>query len=630
MGWVCFVQGHPYLLMKRFQYLSLCALILLIGPGFRDFSAAETTPSKLFEEGMGKWLDDVETLEEAAVELEDNVSLQRLRSAYLECRRSFKQIEFILSHLDPEGVRDHINGAPLPHLERKAPEKVVLPPKGMQVLDELIFCEAPYREQKEIRKLCSALKVHAFRLSETHRHIRDCQVFIALRKGLIALFTLGVSGFDTPSSGMALEDARHALEGMQSFWSLYEEAIRSRVPELYEKTLATFGNGLEQLEAAEDFDSFDRLTFLTETINPLYDMILQAQLALGLELPSEVDPRPSPINYFSTNLFAEDFLNARFYSKLPAVKEEERTQLGEVLFFDPVLSENGRMSCGTCHQVDHGFAEPRPKSQASDGKGTLERNSMGLVNAVYAVRYFHDLRTDQLKKQVAHVVFAENEFNTNFAAIQNRLEASEEYLERFRAAFPQQKAQPVNQHTISSALAYYVATLRGFKSPFDRYVRGEAGELNPSVRSGFNLFMGKAACGTCHFPPTFSGLLPPMFSDSESEVLGVPISHDTLKPVLDPDLGRFDNGRPKEQADFYRHSFKTPTVRNIELTSPYMHNGAYADLESVLDFYDRGGGLGMGLDLPHQTLPGDPLNLTEEEKQDIIAFMKSLSNSKGF
>jgi cytochrome c peroxidase len=147
--------------------------------------------------------------------------------------------------------------------------------------------------------------------------------------------------------------------------------------------------------------------------------------------------------------------------------------------------------------------------------------------------------------------------------------------------------------------------------------------IDPAVKRGFNLFMGKAQCGTCHFAPTFFGNVPPFYGTSESEVLGVPKVWDTLNPVLDADIGRY---KFMEFPDFM-HAFKTSTVRNAELTKPYMHNGGFKSLEDVVDFYDRGGGAGMGLDVPNQTLPDKKLNLTAAEKKDIVAFMKALTDT---
>ena len=164
-------------------------------------------------------------------------------------------------------------------------------------------------------------------------------------------------------------------------------------------------------------------------------------------------------------------------------------------------------------------------------------------------------------------------------------------------------------------------------SPFDRYIRGDKQAMNDMQIKGFNLFMGKAKCGTCHFPPYFNSLLPPLFDVSETEVLGTPRTDQLQRPARDNDLGRYD----LYQIRFYQQAFKTPTVRNAQKTAPYMHNGAFKSLETVLEFYNKGGGNGIGLTTAEQTLPDEALSLTPSEMHQIIQFINALTDdSKDF
>jgi len=160
-------------------------------------------------------------------------------------------------------------------------------------------------------------------------------------------------------------------------------------------------------------------------------------------------------------------------------------------------------------------------------------------------------------------------------------------------------------------------------SRFDQYMRGDTLKLTRREKNGFNLFMGKAKCATCHHLPLFNGLLPPDFSETESEVLGVPQSNDRHNAKLDPDEGRF----LFTNSSIHKYSFKTPTLRNIGLTAPYMHNGVYTTLEEVMEFYNKGGGRGLGIAPSSQTLPFDKLNLSKKEIFNIISFMLSLTDT---
>ena len=147
--------------------------------------------------------------------------------------------------------------------------------------------------------------------------------------------------------------------------------------------------------------------------------------------------------------------------------------------------------------------------------------------------------------------------------------------------------------------------------------------INENVKKGFNIFMSKAQCATCHFAPQFNGVKPP-YVGSEFEVLGVP--SDTNYTSLSPDKGRFNINAAKETAN----AFRTGTIRNASKTAPYMHNGVFRNLEQVIDFYDFGGGSGKGLKVNNQTLSSDSLHLTKDDKTNLKAFINSLTEKIEF
>ena len=205
--------------------------------------------------------------------------------------------------------------------------------------------------------------------------------------------------------------------------------------------------------------------------------------------------------------------------------------------------------------------------------------------------------------------------NASFAEIKTRLSQIPEYRSLFRDS--------LTLLQIENALAAYLNTLQPMNSPFDRFIAGDQQALTPQQKNGFNLFMGKAQCGTCHFAPVFNGSTPPFFNRSEYEVLGVPGLTASVKKTADTDLGRYE----RYPVSVYRRAFKTPTVRNAAKTGPYMHNGSFKTLRDVLDFYNEGGGAGIGLASPEQTLSEKKLHLSQEEISDIIAFIGSLTDN---
>ena len=574
---------------------------------------------------------------QAAVE---SGSDEDVRNAVAAMRIAFKRTEFLMCFSDPEFTDDYINGAPLPSLERNTGDVTILEPEGLQVLDETAFAPEGERiDRAKMRELLQLLRkrMELFSSARLQHLLTDQNIFEAVRLNLIRVYSLGLTGFDTPGSLNAIPEAHAGFEAMEFAMSAYydrlntlEGANDNDIDGEFVRGLSDyFTQALSRLEEQSDFNSFDRLEFLREALNPLFGLTLRTHLALDIPTFDEGAQRMTPINYMADNLFSPELLNAHYYTRSsPEEAGEDVVALGKLLFFDPILSVNNQRACASCHQPNKAFTDGLPKSLALNFDGTLDRNAPTLVNAVFSDRFFYDLRASKLNDQIEHVVANEREFHSTFIEIADKLNKSDEYRSLFRRAFPQLGDKPIVAHSISSAVAAYVRSLVAMNSDFDRYARGDGDRIDPAVYRGFNLFMGKAACGTCHFAPNFNGLVPPYFVETETEVLGVPATADTLNPALDTDLGRW-GGRLLERAPFYKHSFKTVTLRNVELTAPYMHNGVYRTLEEVVDFYNRGGGIGLGLDVEHQTLAPDRLDLTDQERADLVAFMHSLTDTSG-
>ncbi|MEM1123898.1 MAG: cytochrome c peroxidase, partial [Bacteroidota bacterium] len=514
------------------------------------------------------------------------------------------------------------------------PEVNVIPPSGLQTLDELIFSDDPQAEIDEIVKLSAKLKkiFSAAVAFQKAKSIQHRYVFESLRYGVIRVFTLGLTGFDTPGSGNAIPEALSATEAMHQTIAIYKNIEPEIAQEQLQEIITLFDESIQYLKKHQDFDTFDRLHFLTNYTNPIYAALYEAHESLQIEFSDEVDPTLSAHNYRSKNLFDTDFFNRAFYAQIAEsdLSDPKKIELGKTLFFDPILSRDLKMSCASCHHPEKAFTDGLPKSKGNKAGKFTSRNSPTLVNSTYSTRYFWDLREYDLERQIKHVMHDSLEFNMDFLEVAERLKESSTYLDLFKDAYGKRDKYGISTWSISNAIATYVNSLTSFNSTFDQYVKGKQAEITPSVRNGFNIFMGKGACGTCHFAPVFNGTVPPFYQDSESEVLGVLVDYDTLNPVLDEDYGRLGNGLPAEEAEHFWRSFKTVTVRNAALTAPYMHNGAFETLEEVMDFYNRGGGAGMGIEVPHQTLPDAALNLTNQEVQDVIAFMESLTDVADF
>lgn len=238
---------------------------------------------------------------------------------------------------------------------------------------------------------------------------------------------------------------------------------------------------------------------------------------------------------------------------------------------------------------------------------------------------FYDQRATYLEDQISDVMSNPDEMHLSVDAAAARLSADAEARMRFAQAMGGRPDTAVTALRVRIALAAYLRSLGSLDSRFDRAARGDTNALSAAERRGFDVFMGKGTCGTCHFAPLFSGVTPPMYIEAESEVIGVPSRAVTAGATLDGDVGRLAVTRMPT----HRGAFKTPTLRNVALTAPYMHNGVFRTLDEVVDFYDRGGGVGIGARVPHQTLPADALHLTKREKRDLVAFMRALTDISG-
>jgi cytochrome c peroxidase len=289
----------------------------------------------------------------------------------------------------------------------------------------------------------------------------------------------------------------------------------------------------------------------------------------------------------------DEFLEIPDDNRLTSAKID----LGERLFFDPVLSRTRRISCASCHQPSLAFADSVQLSRGVDGRRG-RRNAPAILNRPYGSTFFWDGRAESLEAQVLEPIRDPLEMDLALDELLLRLRASPRYLRAFTDAF----ADGLTEANVARALASYLRTLRSGDSPFDRSRTGDATALSAAAQRGRALFTGKAGCFICHFGPNLT--------DERF--------HNTGVAARTSDVGRYAVTRENDD----RGAFKTPTLREVARTPPYMHDGSLPTLEAVVDFYDRGGHTNPGLDPEIR-----PLGLSEAEKQDLIAFLRALSGT---
>jgi len=275
-----------------------------------------------------------------------------------------------------------------------------------------------------------------------------------------------------------------------------------------------------------------------------------------------------------------------------------KIELGKQLYFDGRLSKNNAISCAFCHNPGTGFADPRQTSIGVGG-GVGGRQSPTVYNTGLNHVQFWDGRARSLEEQAIGPIHNPVEMAETHEHVVAKLGKIKGYQQQFKAVF----GTDVNLQGIAEAIAAYERTVLSTNSAFDKHVLGDQKAMDEAAVRGMALFKGKARCILCHNGPNFT--------DNQFHNLGVP----QVGPMKE-DLGRFVVSRAEKD----RGAFKTPTLRSITETAPYMHDGAFKTLEQVVEFLDQGGGSN-----PNLSPLVKPLNLTAGEKGDLVAFLKALA-----
>jgi cytochrome c peroxidase len=603
--------------------LGLVAAIGLLGirasPSGRPSIASRGTASALIRRMYLQQRDSLEAAVSELARLSDTSDVRVLQRTFRRARIAYKRIEYLVGYQVPDAVIA-LDGAPLPRVNDHLVDGV-LPPTGLQVIEAALFPATTSGFTAVLRTQAARMRPILDRL-RSERQARDgidARLFDAMRQEIARVTTLGLAGFDATLSGDGIVESAEALRGVRDGSAAYQPASDDPAHGTWLALQQALGAAIDALEANPDFDRFDRLGFIAGYATPVSTELDDLQRALGI-------PRPARTRSWSvqaSSIYQPGAIDPYHFapSDAPALRPD-LIALGAALFNDPALSVRRTRACATCHQPARAFTDGRRRAAVDPGSGVV-RNTPTLLNASLQPFQFADQRARSLEDQSALVLENPREMGLPLPAVTARLRDDSGTVARFAEVFGRAQGNDVTDRRVQLALAAYVRSLVALHSRFDRAVQGDTAALAPAERRGFNLFMGKAGCGTCHFPPLFGGTLPPTNLEAEPEVIGVPAQARTSGAAVDPDPGVYGY----DHAPLHRHAFKTPGLRNVALTAPYMHNGVYRTLNEVVDFYDRGGGGGIGIELPNLTLPAEPLHLTRREKRDLVAFLRSLTDS---
>jgi cytochrome c peroxidase len=532
----------------------------------------------------------------------------QLKELFLDAREHYKKIEFIIEYHYPSSAIK-LNGAALLESETSEPNEPVHP-TGFQVLEESVYDDVSDEVRKEIIFHLSNIYSRVQRLTASlpDLELTESNILDAVKLNLYRLITKGITGFDSPVALNSIWEAQSTIQSARTILSFFRDS---------KAVLATIKNAETFImQSGASFDNFNRAVFIEKYINPICRNLYAYQTAYKIPFLKQ----DRAIKTTSQTLFDQDAFNPLFYAPSGTTQATAgQIALGKKLFSEPLLSANGKRSCQSCHNPAKAFTDGLPLNEALTINTKLTRNTPTLLNAALQPVLFYDSHIAFLEDQAHDVISNRQEMGGLFESITNQLQRKPIYIKEFSANYADKKITSTN---IKAALAAYVRSLIKLNSKFDHYMRGDEKAMSKDELQGFNLFMGKAKCGTCHFLPLFSGSVPPLFDKMESEVLGIPANNDTINPIQDLDSGKYHLYNIPHQL----YSFKTTTIRNAALTAPYMHNGVYSTLEEVVEFYNRGGGAGLSFNLPNQTLPDNKLNLNNYEKKVLVAFINTLTD----
>lgn len=528
-----------------------------------------------------------------------------VKKYFLQSRKYFKKIEPILASLDIENY-GFLNQPNILKVEEEDFTDIkTKKPSGYQVLEEEIFTENmnSVRVNKHLNLVSNRLKL--IRKNTNFNHLKTYHFLWLFRKSIVQIALTGITGFDSPVLENSLEESKIVYQSLKTYLSIFQNEFNN--PALLKKWNYEIEASIKDLNA--DFNTFNRYDFIKNHTHKQLDLWNQIVNDWHVSFPFELAIKNKAISLFSKDTYNHTYFSDRNSGEMTP----QKITLGKKLFYDTNLSSDKKTSCATCHHADKAFTDGLKIG------AKVTRNTPTLLYSGLQKAFFYDKRAGSLEGQIIAVIENKNEFHTDLETLRQVVTQDSIYTKSFAEVFKNQK---VGNAEIRNAIASYIRSLAPFDSKFDRNINTIENTLTQNEINGFNLFNGKAKCATCHFAPVFNGTVPPNYRESEIEFIGVPEQNDTINAIISSDLGRYHVYKTPER----KHFFKTPTVRNAGKTAPYMHNGVYNTLEDVMDFYNRGGGIGIGIHNEYQTLPSDALDLTNQEIKDIISFIHSLED----
>ena len=555
--------------------------------------------------------------------------LEEIKQQIAATRKDLKTVDFWFRYLEPLAYKQ-LNGPLSVEWETEVFEKFEAPYKregaGLTLAEN--YLDEPKPEKQELFRLVQASiqATETYKADSITKHLKDYHhFFLCNRLYLLNLAAIYTTAFECPDTSRVITELQNMLEIVSEIYTSFDQSFPQQVLssvywEKYQKAIVFVQN------QPKEFSKFDHFMFVQQHVNPLYAENQRLIREYKVVSRSNMD---YALNKTNNSIFDKALYHGQNSKGIfHRIKDEavlyEIDRVGKLLFYDPILSGNNQRSCASCHKPTEFFTDTSTSTSLHfDRETRLSRNTPSLINAGFNHLLMLDGKHISLQNQTKEVVINKDEMAGLEAEVLQKILSCSDYKKTFKKllAYTPEEKEITFEHIVSAITLYYTK-FSAYYSPFDNAMNRKQ-DLAPQAIKGFNLFMSKAQCATCHFVPQFNGVKPP-YVGSEFEVIGVPSLHDAKK--LSEDKGRFGVNPAHETL----HGFRTGSIRNAQHTKPYMHNGVFKTLAEVVDFYDAGGGQGLSLTVENQTLSSDSLHLSVEEKENLIRFILSLNEEVVF
>lgn len=475
------------------------------------------------------------------------------------------------------------------------------------------------RLKSELSKFFSELKE---KISTTKFSFPE--VVLALLNDIYQQYFLHLTGYDLINTDQLINEYQLLLQNyVQILQTLNQDATGHQKKQI--KTTIHLLNHASKFTKKYSFENLDRASLFKKYLVPIQDNL--SHLASDFQTPT---PDWAKHLNWSVSPFSVDWLEPEaFIQDTIAYPKDSLVALGALLFVEPMLSSNNKRACISCHKPSKAFSDGRQTSLGFDFSAKLARNAPSLVNTVYNQRFGHDLTFTTLEEQILSVVNHHQEFRSSMQEIVAKLATSKQYSAKFQNCF--KGSSSIDSTQVLRALSSYMESLIFLDSPFDQYMRGASDRIEPAVLNGYNLFMGKAACGSCHFAPLFSGLKPLAYQTQEYQS-GYYHRVENGSPKKHRDLGVASSSLKKGKGDVeqYEFYFKIPTVRNLDFTIPYLHDGSWMSLDSLWKQYQYIIPVDEERSVSIKKITTDKRSLSTTEIKQIRSFLNSLNEKPSF